>query len=171
MKALKTGFAKWVGALAIATLAPLAQAIPVGNFTGAGHTLGPLNSFNNSSFSPDITGLVIGATYNFSFDIVLLNGPFDPANLSHSIGSFTSVDGETDGEFVAASDTEFWDFVLDPSGNDPTSLDIIRAKISCSSNSLVLCDRPSTNVPEPGTLMLVGAGLLAGAAIRRRKPV
>jgi len=169
MKALKTGFAKWVGALAIATLAPLAQAAPIVIYSNP--LLGSLNGFTPTptlTFSVPVPGLVFGTTYEFNFELF---GAIDVIfqDLNVAIGDF---DDSTSGggAFDATLADNFLVFTLTPQ-NETSAVSIINMKITCDETSTNLCSRSTNNVPEPGTLMLVGAALLAGAAIRRRKPV
>ena len=170
MKALKTGFAKWVGALAIATLAPLAQAIPtpVGSFVTPGINLGPLDLLQGKTLSVIVTGFAPNVDYGFKF---VAEGPprFDIGDLSVSFADFQLTPGARDGDFSSISGTETW--LFEYIGLLDQGLIYIRsAEIFCQGTP-DQCSDSTNNVPEPGTLMLVGAALLAGAAIRRRKPV
>ena len=174
MKALKTGFAKWVGALAIATLAPLAQAIPVGNFTGAGLTLGTVDGGNNLVI--EVSGLVTGRLYDFKYAVEYSSNTLSPVDLSVTLGDFLGDASGLGGEFEASDVTEVWKFVLnaffDPADPDNSPFaNVSGATITCKVTTADPCTPSTTNVPEPGTLMLVGAAMLAGAATRRRKPV
>ena len=169
MKALKTGFAKWVGALAIATLAPLAQAIPVGSFLTPGINLGALDLSQGSTLSVEVSGFVPGLDYRFQFVAVGPTG-FNIGDLSVSFADFGPAAGVLEGDFTASFGTETWLFEVTGLGIPDQEVSINLAQIFCLGNP-VECSGSTNNVPEPGTLMLVGAALLAGAAIRRRKPV
>jgi len=170
MKALKTGFAKWVGALAIATLAPLAQAAPIVIYSNP--LLGSLNGFTPTptlTFSVPVPGLVFGTTYEFNFELF---GAIDVIfqHLNVEIGDFDDSTLNGGGAFDATLADDFLVFTLTPQ-KETSVVSIVNMKITCDETSTNLCTRSTNNVPEPGTLMLVGAALLAGAAIRRRKPV
>ena len=169
MKALKTGFAKWVGALAIAMLAPLAQAIPVGSFVSPGINLGPLDLLQGNTLSVEVSGFVPGLDYRFQFVAVGPTG-FNIGDLSVSFADFGPAAGVLEGDFTASFGTETWLFEVTGLGIPDQEVSINLAQIFCLGNP-VECSGSTNNVPEPGTLMLVGAALLAGAAIRRRKPV
>jgi len=119
-----------------------------------------------------------GATYDLSFWVgnvanfpsptttstvnVLVNGALALA-ATNSTGGTTLTWEEFDVSFVAASSTTILTFLNgDPANDDSNGLDNIVVTLAQE-------DDPTPGVPEPATLLLLGVGTAAAAAVRRMR--
>ena len=188
MKQTTRTIKKWIGALAIAALAPTAMALP---FTNGGFTTGdaPWNPSGNAFINDTMprTGLL---SLEFSFNdgtagSVLQTfdglGSLSSYHVSFYIkgdatGFIFTVDGLTKSSL--GKPTIFTlvdgDFFADAGGAATMSLSIAGATGNLFVDDISITQNcspanPCNNVPEPGSLLLVGAALAAGALVRRRK--
>ena len=109
-----------------------------GDVTGFGFSFGPFSSLAGLSSALDFVDPVVADPLDLISDFTHYFGTF--AGISSGTLTFTSGDGK--------------EVFLDD------------VSINCILNCTVV--DPGTNVPEPGTLVLVGAALAASALVRRR---
>lgn len=186
-------FAKWLGSLAIVSMGSFAIAMPVvvnDKFDTPFNPIADWTATNTVSrigteavFSgtdnPDkpmleqlISGFVSGAGYelSFSFEVpdegdvgVMVGSVFDD-----TLGNFgLPMEFIADGTSLLLKFTYF--------GGDGGTLFLDNIAIRCSDNSPILgCidpDLPPQGLPEPSSLLLVGAAMVAGAWVRRKKRI
>lgn len=123
---------------------------PNGTFSAVGNTqTTPTGTYSAGGFTDQ------GETYNWKID-------FPNANTS---SRFTA--GETATWSITVTDPNAWNFsLLHVNAFDGVnSIKLSGCEVLTGSAN---CSPPITNVPEPGTLALLGAALIAGAAARRK---
>lgn len=125
------------------------------------------SSFHSGTASQSVTGLNSLSTYQLDF---YLNG--DTTGFGFSFGPFSSLAGlsfEPDPDVDPAWTHYFGTFDSISSGTllftSGAGAEVFLDDVSI--NCVGTCS--GTNVPEPGTLLLVGAALAAAATVRRRK--
>ena len=179
---------QWIGALAIAALAPAALA---GAFTNGGFEAGDI------PWNPSGNAFVDGTTPrtgSLSLEFRLVEGTAGSASQAFDgLGSLSSyhvsfyikgdatgfvftVDGLTKSLLANAASFTLvdGDFLADAAGAATMSLSIAGATGNLFVDDISITQNcspanPCNNVPEPGSLLLVGAALAAGALVRRRK--
>lgn len=206
MKLAINRLAKWIGAVSMVVLAPLAQAgLENGNFEGtfgawAINTGTVLNTdgtvFQQTQFhggsqsalfegdlgngpqslGQSITMLTPSTAYTFGFWAkCVLHAPRSDNTTDCSADNFEVTFDNSPFVYGAGtldSGTGFTYFeAIFSTISGQTEVELIFTSTGGSDEDMFLDDVTLSNVPEPGSLLLVGAALTAGAIIRRRRVV
>jgi hypothetical protein len=129
--------------------------------------MGPINvpTGNPSTISQTVSGLTVGDSYQVSFYLEARPGyGLDPVTVTID-GTTVTITPTSDSSW-----TKYTEYFTDSAGDSNTlTFSVSGSGVGNYDNDTGLADVSLAGVPEPGTLLLLGSGLLAFAGFARRK--